>query len=130
MAEGVIDLKKALAPAIEALLEGDNHAVVVGHGPRGEFRDLAEPGVGTGRNRRAATQSCRKRPKAKSISGRILNQSVNAMHPGIAEAQRTVSAKGLLQLQAPSLVLRPMGLIVHDVDARWGKERVRFLDLG
>src|SRR5271170_6038074 len=71
MAEGVIDLKKALAPAIEPLLERDNHAVVVGDGPRGVFGDLAEPGVGTGRNRRTATQLRRKRPKTKCISGRI-----------------------------------------------------------
>ena len=51
------------------------------------------------------------------------------MHSGIGEAQRTVGAKGLLELQAPLLVLRPMGLIVHDVDSWRGKERVRFLDL-
>src|SRR6201998_2708106 len=110
MAVGVIDLKEALAPSIEALLEGDNHAVVVRHGPRGVFRNLAEPGVGTGRNRRAAAQLRRKPPKAKGICGRIWNQSVNAMHSGIAKAQRTVGGKSLLQLQAPPLVLRPMCL--------------------
>src|SRR5271170_7491178 len=51
------------------------------------------------------------------------------MHSGIAEAERGVGAKSLLHLQAPPLVLRPMGLLVHDADGRRGKERVRFLDL-
>src|SRR3974377_2256750 len=51
------------------------------------------------------------------------------MHSGIADAQRSVVGKGLLQLEAPPLELRPMGLIVRNADGRWGKERVRFLDL-
>src|SRR6516164_6413572 len=128
MAVGVIDLKEALAPAMEPLLEGDDHSVEIGDGRRSVFRNLAEPGIRAGWNWRAAAQLRRKRPKTKGIGRGVLDQFVNPMISGIADTQGSVGTKGLLQLEAPLLILRRVGLIVRDADARRNEERICFLD--
>jgi len=50
------------------------------------------------------------------------------MIPGIADTQGGVGTKGLLPLEAPLLILRRVGLIVRDADARRNEERICFLD--
>src|SRR6516162_6316269 len=98
VAVGVIELKQALTPPVEPLLERDNHTVVIRDARRSVFGNLAEPGVGARRHRRTAAHLCRKWPKAKGIGVRILRQFMYAMISGVADAQGCVGAKRLLKL--------------------------------
>src|SRR5450759_5255786 len=98
------------------MLEGNHHTVIVGHGSRRDRCNPAESRVVARWNRWTSALSGRQRAKAKCIGRRVQNQLMNPMMTGIPDAQRSLGAKGLLQFQAPPLVLRRLRLFIRDSD--------------
>src|SRR5436309_5388162 len=101
----VAGLKQSLTLATKAMTERNYHSVVVRYRIFLGLGNVTEAWVGTGRNRRARAQSGRERAETIGIFIRILHKFVNAMMSEVTDAHCGVSAKSLLQFQAPSLIL-------------------------
>src|ERR1700687_1860299 len=88
------------------MLNRNNHAVIVRHGVCVELCNSAESRGGARWTRGAAAHPGRERTDSKRIRIRILRQLMNAMMAEVSNAQGRTDTKGLLQFQAPSLILR------------------------
>src|SRR5215469_17974271 len=114
MAIGVIGMQQTLAPATESVLESNNHAVVIGNTFCIELLHSAEPRVRRAVRNRVGTSPRRQSAEAPRVCAGVQNEFVDSMMAEVAEAERSMRAERLLQLQAPPLILGFVGVPFGD----------------
>ncbi len=98
MAVSVVGLEQSLAPAAEAMLDGNHHSMVVGNGFGIEFCYGAESRIGRTVRDWIVTPTSRKGTKAPRVCVKVLNEFVDSVMAKVTDAQRSS------QFQTPAAI--------------------------
>src|SRR5215472_8177704 len=114
MAVCVIRLEQPLAPGAQAMLAGNDQSVIVGNRFGIKFCYGTESRIGRAIGDCIITPSRRKRTEAPCVCVKVLQEFMNSVVAKVPDAERSMCSKGLLQLQAPSLILRLVSMLFRN----------------